>query len=86
MLLDRIDHRDQRHEAKGKPARESLELITSHHRAYGHLLIARLWRPRVLLLDTNAMSAAEIAHELAEIFDAMRTPQLTEAHRSLNLR
>jgi thymidylate kinase len=70
-LLERINHRDQTHEAKGKSRQEGHELIESHRQAYGQLfeLIDRLGRPRVLRFDTNTMSPVEIAGELAEIFE-----------------
>jgi shikimate kinase len=85
-LLERINHRDQRHEAKGKSMQEGLELIKSHGQAYGQLfeLIDRLGRPRVLRFDTDAMSPVEIADELAEIFET-RTARSTAAHRCLDL-
>jgi hypothetical protein len=71
VLLERINHRDQRHEAKDKPALEGLDLIRSHAAAYGqlHESIARLGRPPLLHFDSSAMSPAEIAGELAGIFE-----------------
>jgi hypothetical protein len=71
-LLERINHRDQRHEAKGKPIPEGLELLELHREAYGRLLelVAGLGRPRVLSFDTSTMRPAEIAGELAELFGA----------------
>jgi shikimate kinase len=85
-LLERINHRDQRHEAKGKSTQKGLELIKSHRQAYGQLfeLIDRLGRPRVLRFDTNAMSSVEIADELAELFES-RGGAVEAAQRGLNL-
>jgi adenylate kinase family enzyme len=87
-LLERIYHREQRHEAKGKPAPEGLELIELHREAYGRLfeLVARLGRPRVLRFDTGTMRPAEIAGELAGLFEDRPAQQLTEASAGLNVR
>jgi hypothetical protein len=86
-LLERINHREQRHEAKGRSTSEGLEVIKSHSQAFGKLfdVIARLGRPRVLSFDTSTMSPDEIAGELAEFFEELPARQLTEASRGLNV-
>ena len=86
-LLERINHREQRHEAKGKSTPEGLELIESHSQAFGQLfdVMAGLGRPRVLRFDTSTMSPDEIAGELAEIFGERPAGLLTEASRGLNV-
>lgn len=86
-LLERISHREQRHEAKGKPAPEGLELIELHREAYARLLelVTGLGRPRVLRFDTSTMRPAEIAGELADLFE-QPAQQLTEGSRGLNVR
>lgn len=86
-LLERINHREQRHEAKGKSTPEGLELIESHSQAFGQLfdVMAGPGRPRVLRFDTSTMSPDEIAGELAEIFEEPPGRQLTEASQGLNV-
>lgn len=87
-LLARINHREQRHEAKGKPVPEGLELIELHREAYGRLLelVTGLGRPRVLRFDTSTMRPAEIAGELADVFEEPAAQQLTEGSPGLNVR
>lgn len=70
VLLERINYRNRRHEAKGMSKAEALELIESHRVAYARVLevIDRLGRPRVLRFDSSRMSATEIAEQLATIF------------------
>jgi chloramphenicol 3-O-phosphotransferase len=87
-LLARINHREQRHEAKGKPVPEGLELIELHREAYGRLLelVTGVGRPRVLRFDTSTMSPAEIAGELADLFEEPSGQQLTEGAHGLNVR
>jgi deoxyadenosine/deoxycytidine kinase len=87
VLLERIDHREQRHEAKSKPALEGLDLLSSHREAYGQLYesIARLGRPEVMRFDTSTMSPVEIAGELAEIFEPGPERRLTDLRRGLNV-
>jgi shikimate kinase len=62
-LHERIGSREQRHEAKGRPTREVLELLGTHRQAYRSVLesIARLGAPPVLRFDTSRMSPPEIA-------------------------
>jgi len=87
-LLERINHREQRHEAKGKSVPEGLELIELHREAYGRLLelVTGLGRPRVLRFDTSTMGPAEIAGKLADLFGEQPAQQLTEDSRGLNVR
>ncbi len=87
-LLARINQREQRHEAKGKPALEGLELIELHREAYGRLLelVGELGRPRVLRFDTSTMGPAQIAGELADLFEEPSGQQLTEGAHGLNVR
>jgi shikimate kinase len=87
VLLERIDHREQRHEAKGKPALEGLELILRHRQAYAELdaSIARLGGPRLLRFDTSTMSPLEIADELAESFAPGPEPTLTDVRPGANV-
>jgi adenylate kinase family enzyme len=86
-LLERINHREQRHEARGKPAPEGLELIELHREAYARLLelVTGLGRPRVLRFDTSTMRPAEIAGELVEFFEERQAQRLTEASTGLNV-
>jgi shikimate kinase len=74
ILLDRIRHRDQRHEARDKPTPEALELIASHREAYRQLLarIERLGRPQILRFDTSCTSPSEIAEALGRRFQGSR--------------
>jgi hypothetical protein len=87
-LLERINDREQRHEAKGKPVPEGLELIELHREAYGRLfeLVSGLGRPRVLRFDTSTMRPAEIAGELADLFGEQPAQQLTEGSEGRNVR
>jgi AAA domain len=86
-LLERINHREQRHEAKGKPVPEGLELIELHREAYAQLLelLTALGRPPVLRFDTGTMRPAEIAGELAELFEEQPARKLTNASTGLNV-
>lgn len=86
-LLERINHREQRHEAKGRSSPEGLEIIESHRHAFEQLFdrMAGLSKPRVLRFDTSTMSPDEIAGELAEIFEERPARPLTEASRGLNV-
>jgi shikimate kinase len=72
VLHERIGTREQRHEAKGKPTREVLELLGTHRQAYRAVLesIARLGRPPVLHFDTSRMSPLEIADAVDEALTA----------------
>ena len=67
ILLERINGRDQRHEAKGRARRESVEVLESHERAYCELfdVIDGLGRPPVLCFDTSTSSAVDVAGTVA---------------------
>jgi thymidylate kinase len=79
-LHERIGSRDQRHEAKGRPTREVLELLETHRQAYRSVLeaFARLGRPPVLRFDTSRMSPLEIADAVDGAL-AAGAPRVAEA-------
>jgi len=74
ILLARIDDREQRHDAKGVPVGQGLELIERHRDAYARVLSLSeaLGRPRLLRYDTATMPPAEIAAELAGVLELSR--------------
>lgn len=80
VLLDRINHRDRPHDAKGVSRRDALELINTHRAAYARVfeVTDRLGRPRVLHFDSSRMSATAIAEQLDAIFQTKRTQRLTD--------
>jgi hypothetical protein len=87
VLLARIDEREQRHDVKGVSAHEALEVIGRHRDAYGRVLglSERLGSTRTLRYDTATMPSAQVAAELAEVFELTRVRELTEAPRARNL-
>lgn len=87
VLLARIDGREQRHDAKGAPPSEGLELLARHREAYGRVfeLVEDLGRVRVLHFDTATMPPDRIAHELAELLGLSRSQELTEMAPARNL-
>jgi len=87
VLLERIDAREQRHDAKGVPSHQGLELLGRHREAYGRVfeLVESYGRTRVLRFDTATMPPARIAGELAELLGLGRARELTEAPRARNL-
>ncbi len=87
VLLERIDAREQRHDAKGVPSHQALELLGRHREAYGRVfeLLGNTGSTRVLHFDTATMPPARIASELAELLGLSRAEKLTEAPRALNL-
>ena len=87
VLLERIDAREQRHDAKGVPSHQGLELLARHREAYGHVfeLVEGVGSTRVLRFDTATMPPARIAGELAELLGVSRMQELTEAPRARNL-
>lgn len=87
VLLERIDAREQRHDAKGVPSHEGLELLERHREAYGRVfqLVHSHGSARVLRFDTATMPPARIAGELAELLPLGPAEELTETPRALNL-
>lgn len=80
VLLERINHRDSAHAAKGASAQDALGLIESHRMAYARVLelVDRLGRPRVLRFDSSTTSADAIADQLGEIFERSSTQAVDE--------
>lgn len=89
VLLERIDAREQRHDAKGVPSHQGLELLGRHREAYGRVLevVESVGSTRVLRYDTAALPPARIADQLAELLGMgrARPQELTETPRALNL-
>ncbi len=87
VLLGRIDAREQRHDAKGVPSHQGLELVGRHREAYGRVveLVESVGSTRVLRFDTAAMPPSRIADELAELLGLSASQELTEAPGALNL-
>lgn len=87
VLLDRIDNREQRHDAKGRAERDALDLLDGHRAAYARLLglVAHRGRPPVLRFDTSVRSATEVADEIAPLFGGEPDGWLTDAQRRLNV-
>jgi hypothetical protein len=87
VLLDRIDAREQRHDAKGVLPHQGFELLGRHREAYGRVfeLVESYGRARVLRFDTATIPPARIAGELAELLGLGRARELTETPRARNL-
>lgn len=87
VLLERIDAREQRHDAKGVPSHQGLELLERHREAYGRVfqLVENHGSARVLRFDTATMPPARIADALADLLGLGRAEELTETPRALNL-
>ena len=66
VLLERINDREQDHEAKGRSVREGLDVLQAHENAYGVLFerLEALGRPPVLTFDTSVVSPSRIAEEI----------------------
>jgi hypothetical protein len=66
VLLERINEREQDHEAKGRSIRQGLDLLLAHQSAYGVLFerLEALGRPPVFTFDTSVMSPVRIAEEI----------------------
>jgi shikimate kinase len=66
VLLERINERTQKHEAKGLPTSEALAVLHAHESAYAELFarFAELGGPPLFSFDTSVMSASSIASEL----------------------
>jgi adenylate kinase family enzyme len=84
ILLARIDGRKQRHDAKGVPVQEGLELIELHRDSYARVLslCESLGRPLLLRYDTATMPPAEIAADVAEALWPSEAAEPTPASRS----
>lgn len=86
VLLERIDDRAQRHEAKGRGRDDALGILRRHRAAYDLVVdeISRLGHPPVRRLDTSTAPPEEIAAEVRRIFDEMKW--LTNRGRVSNVR
>jgi thymidylate kinase len=67
VLFARINEREKEHPAKGRSARETVEILAEHRRAYAEVLddVERSGSVRLLRFDTSKHSLAEIADELS---------------------
>jgi AAA domain len=78
VLLERINGREQDHEAKGRSARESLDVLQAHQNAYGVLFerLEALGRPPFFTFDTSVLSPVRIAEEIEGVLrhDPSRRP------------
>ena len=88
VLVERIERREQAHEAKGSPAGRALELLAAHRAAYTRVLGAfdGSTGPPVLRFDTAARSPDEVAGELAEALGPVSPTALTDVGRRLTVR
>jgi shikimate kinase len=88
VLLRRIDTRQQRHDAKGVPSHEGLELLGRHREAYERVveIVESLGGTRVLRYDTATMPSARIAGKIVEQFEPSAPEELTEPSGALNVR
>lgn len=86
-LLERIDAREQRHDAKDVPSQQGRELLGRHREAYGRVfeLVESVGSTGVLRFDTATMPPARIAGELAELLGLGGAQELTETPRARNL-
>lgn len=87
VLLGRIDAREQRHDAKGVPSHEALELLGRHREAYERVfeIAESLDGTRVLRYDTATMPSARIAAEISALFGLGAPGELTDASGALNV-
>ena len=78
VLLERINEREQEHEAKGRSLREGLDVLSAHQGAYEVLFerLEALGKPPVFTFDTSLMSATRIAEEIERLLarDPSRRP------------
>jgi shikimate kinase len=78
VLLERINEREQEHEAKGRSMRESLNVLSAHQSAYEVVFerLEALGRPPVFTFDTSLMPSIRIADEVERVLgrDASRRP------------
>ena len=80
VLLERINERQQDHEAKGQSIREGLDVLRTHQTAYERVFerLEALGKPPFLAFDTSVLSPVRIAEELEGILG--RDP----THRPVN--
>jgi broad-specificity NMP kinase len=80
VLFERINQREQDHEAKGRSIHEGLDVLLAHQCAYEVLFerLEALGRPPVFTFDTSLMSSTRIAEELERVLG--RDP----SHRPVN--
>lgn len=66
VLLERINVREQDHEAKGRSTHEGLDVLQAHQSAYKVLFerLEALGRPPVFTFDTHVLSPDRIAEEI----------------------
>jgi thymidylate kinase len=85
VLVERIDEREQGHEAKGRATDDALELLARHRDAYDRVLdeVSRLGLPPVHRLETSTRPPADLAAELGGIFEDRKW--LTDRGRVLNV-
>jgi broad-specificity NMP kinase len=84
-LLERINVRGQRHEAKGKSTDAAVELLEGHRAAYRRVLeeIDRHGHPAVHHVDTTARTPDEVADEVGALLE--ESEWLTDRGRVLNV-
>lgn len=70
LLIDRINGRAQRHEAKGAPAESALRFFTRYRQAFEGILaeLRSLNGPEVISFDTSRRAPSEMVDELAARF------------------
>ena len=87
VLLERIDAREQRHDAKGVPSHQGLELLGRHREAYGRVfeLVESFGRTRVLRFDTATMPPAGSPASSPMLLLSTGARELTETPRARNL-
>jgi shikimate kinase len=68
VLFERINEREKKHPAKGKSARETVDILGEHRRAYADVLeeVERSGHVRLLRFDTSKRSLEEVAGELSD--------------------
>lgn len=86
VLVERINFREQRHEAKGQVRERALELLQRHRDAYGRVLdeVQRVGRLPIRRLDTSTTSPQELALQLGRVLE--ETERLTDRVGILNVR
>jgi broad-specificity NMP kinase len=69
VVLERINHRDQLHQAKGAPELEAERILTCHRGAFDDVfgMLRALGHPRIISFDTSDLSATGISTELERL-------------------